>query len=157
MAAILDFFEVAPRLNLKVRSQGIIMPKMALVSTMVTIVTLSHQTIYVIYVSKLCGMNKISLYLVISSHLCFRNPRKRNLKVQKMLENVFVQILYSSLTVAMKHQSLYVILFFHPLLSQKNQRYNFILISCCNHNHCCHCSTLLSLWPSPCKGPSIRA
>ena len=45
MAAILDFFEVAPRLNLKVMSQGIIMPKMALVSTMVTIVTLSHQTI----------------------------------------------------------------------------------------------------------------
>ena len=40
----MDFFEVAPRLNLKVRSQGMIMPKMAPLSTMVTIVTLSHQT-----------------------------------------------------------------------------------------------------------------
>ena len=46
MAAILDFFKVAPRLILKVRSQGIIMPKMALVSIMVRIVTLSHQTTY---------------------------------------------------------------------------------------------------------------
>ena len=36
MAAILDFFKVAPRLILKVRSQGIIMPKMVLVSTVVT-------------------------------------------------------------------------------------------------------------------------
>ena len=40
----MDFFKVAPRLNLKVRSQGMIMPKMAPLSTMVTIVTLSHQT-----------------------------------------------------------------------------------------------------------------
>ena len=40
----IGFFKVAPRLNLKVRSQGIITPKMALISTMVTIVTLSHQT-----------------------------------------------------------------------------------------------------------------
>ena len=47
MAAILDFLKVAPRLILKVRSQGIIMPKMARVSIVVTIVTLSHQTISV--------------------------------------------------------------------------------------------------------------
>ena len=40
----IGFFQVVPRLKLKVRFQGIIMPKMAPLSTMVTIVTLSHQT-----------------------------------------------------------------------------------------------------------------
>ena len=37
MAAILDFFKVAPGVNVNDRSQGIIMPKMVLVSTVVTI------------------------------------------------------------------------------------------------------------------------
>ena len=63
--AILDFFEVAPRLNLKVRSQGIIMPKMALVSTMVTIVTLSHQTM-------IDNCMIVKKKTVLSLEFCFR-------------------------------------------------------------------------------------
>ena len=37
MIYMLDFFKVAPRLNLNVRPQGIIKPKMVLVSSVVTI------------------------------------------------------------------------------------------------------------------------